>query len=151
MGYTPNNRFDLFPSDESLKKKRILAQQLKNDIIKIIKIIDELHYKYKKPNRFKWKTVYTGYGYRTMIVDMKNKWSKKYIVVYNIEESSDYFHLIENNDERIFQAIQEINLFIEEKLDTLKRNLNDFNSVYKDHALIIQDNIKAYKELVNEK
>jgi len=136
---------------ETIKARKILIKKLKDDVGFVFNLLKELGQdEFNKISRFKWEEIYDGYSGRGSIFDSSKKYFRernKYILLYNIEHLKDYEKFFELKDERIFEAINEANIWIEEKLIFVRKQIEAFKEYYKDNSDKIQENVKIYKEL----
>jgi len=137
--------------NEIIKARRILIEKLKDDVGSVFDLLKNLDQnEFNKVSRFKWKEIYDGYSGRGSIFDSSKKRFKEkneYILLYSIERVKDYEKFFELKDERIFEAINEANIWIEERLIFVKNQVETFKEYYKDNSDKIQENVKIYKEL----
>lgn len=134
-----------------INKRNTLIKKLKQDVCSIYDLLKELGQdEFNKTSKFKWKYIDDGYSGRGSIFDSSRKKFRernKYILIYNIEYTEDYKKFFELKDDRIFEAINEANLWIEERLVFVKSQVNNFNIFYKENSDKIQENVRIYKEL----
>ena len=137
--------------NEIIKTRNILIEKLKKDVCSIYDLLKELgQNEFNNESRFKWREIDNGYSGRGCIFDSSKKRfreRKEYILIYNIELLDDYKKFFELKDDRIFEAINEANLWIEERLIFVKSQVNNFNTFYKENSDKIQENVRIYKEL----
>lgn len=134
-----------------INTRNTLIKKLKQDVCSIYDLLKELGQdEFNKSSKFKWKYIDNGYGGRGSIFDSSKKRFRernKYILIYNIEHIEDYNKFFELKDDRIFEAINEANIWIESRLVFVKNQINIFNSFYKENSDKIAENVKIYKEL----
>lgn len=105
---------------------------------------------YNSQSKYIWKNIYNGYsGYDKIFVRTPGRFNKnkKTIVVDDINSKSDLNTLIEKNDLRILEAIDEANIWIAQKILSYKQKTINFLEMHHDLEQRIEDNIEAFKEL----
>ena len=130
-----------------IRQRELTAQQLEKDVGDLydtLKKIDISEFNLK--STYKWKYFSDGYAGRVAIV-IKKRHSFRDTLIYDIEDTSCYIKLIESQDRRLFEAIEEVTIWISAKTELIKKNLEDFNVEYKDKKKNIRIIISAYNSL----
>jgi hypothetical protein len=139
--------------EEFLKKRNELAKKIHHDVNALFDILAKVLLKQDTKQfhelKYRWKYISDGYGGFISIYDTsKSKWRSKHsLLVYDIKREDSFWHLLQSGDQRIFEAITEMNSFLLPKITTYDKRLDIMEQHFKSCNVLTQDIIKAYKEL----
>jgi len=133
--------------NEIIHQKELMAKQLEKEVGDLYDAIEKIGlHEFNLKSTYKWKEIFDGYSGRVTIF-MKEGFFKKTILLYDIEDCSCYIKLIDSRDNRLFEAIEEATIWISEKTELIKKELEYFNSEYKNSKENISIAINAYNSL----
>lgn len=138
------------PEPEILKKRKTVANNIKMDVTKIMSILMEIDInKFNSTSKYKWKYWSDGYGGAYQIFTITKKGLRHYheIVCHNVEKEDCYIPLIQNNDHRIFEAIEEATIWIHAQIELMKNPVQEFEKEYTAQKYHTKNVIKAYESL----
>jgi hypothetical protein len=136
--------------NEILSQRKILASKLKKDIGLIYDTLRQIDIdKFNLNAKFKWKIAFTGYTDRVCIF-IRTSFVNRSILVYDIEDDSCFIRLVENQDNRIFEAMKEANQWISGETELIKNKIDQFKEKYWESGKEIQATIMAYNSLKKE-
>jgi hypothetical protein len=139
--------------EEYLVKRNLLAKKICKDVNDLFTVLSKTLLKQDTKQfhelRFRWKYIDDGYGGFINIYDTsKSRWRNKHsLLVYNIEREDSFYHLLQNGDQRIFEAITEMNAFLLPKLTSYDKSIEAMEYNFASCNLITQDIIKAYRDI----
>jgi hypothetical protein len=136
--------------NEVLLDREKLASKLKSDISKLYNTLKEINIEeYNKTSKYSWRNCSDGYSGRIAVITAKG-FLKHHTVLYNIDDTSCYKKIINDNDRTIFEVIEEANSWIMAKTEMMKEKMKLFNDEYIEESNKILDTIKYYKSIDKE-
>ena len=134
-----------------LSQRNTVALRLKKDVEMLWDTIHEIGYaKYISSNsRFIWKPISDGYGckVRIFIVTKRRFFNKQETLVYDIEDESCFKKLIDSQDMRIFEAIEDATNWISGETEKIQLNVNSFYGRYIENKTDVKRTIESYNML----
>ena len=137
--------------EKSLLKRNKVTLQIQKDVCLTWDTLFEIGlYKYLSTNpKYIWKTVSDGYSSNIRIFTYKKKllFKHKEILIYNIEDSSCYKKIIQEQDTRILDAVAEATAWISCETEKIKNDVDTFHKMYLEKKVDINTIISAYNSI----